>query len=315
VTLVDLQLLIPLSLGALTGLRRGFILGLCDLAGLVLSVWLAALLFLPLAGLVGDPFGLPPWGVNVIAFGGLVIVFQLVYGLLVARWVYAFRRLATPTFFLKWLDVGAGVLPGAAKGMVLVGLVLLALGIWPVFPPARAAIEASQAGRIVMPWVRSIEPLAAGLVGQLGLPMPVGSTGDALPIPRAARTTIDSRAEEEILTLVNAERQKYGLVPLTADLRLREVARAYAQTLYSVGTLAHTGPDGSTPAERLQRAGLRFVATGENLAFAPTARSAHDVLMASAPHRAAVLSPRYRRVGIGVASAPSGLVVVQEFTD
>ena len=314
-TLVDLQLLIPLSLGALTGLRRGFILGVCDLVGLGVSVWLAALLFLPLASLLSDPLELPQWGVNLIVFGGLLIGLQLVYGLVVLRWVYALRRLATPTFFLKWLDIGAGVLPGAAKGLLLVGLVLVALGIWPVFPPARAAIEASQAGRIVMPWVRGIEPLAAGLVGQLGLPMPVGSTGDALPIPRAARTTIDPRAEEEILTLVNAERQRNALVPLTSDLRLREVSRSYAQTLYAVGTLSHTGPDGSTPAERLQRAGVRAVRTGENLAFAPTARSAHDVLMASPSHRAALLSPTFRRIGIGVASAPGGLVVVQQLTD
>ncbi|MFN8535166.1 MAG: CvpA family protein [Dehalococcoidia bacterium] len=314
-TPVDLQLLIPLSLGALTGLRRGFILGVFDLIGLAVSIWLAALLFSPIAGLVDSPMGLPPWAVNLIAFGALVIFFQLVYGLVLVRWIYRLRRLLTPTFFLKWLDLGAGIVPGALKGLLLVALVLIGLGIWPVFPPARAAIEASQSGKLVLPWIRPVEPLAAQLAGRIGLPIPAGSTDGTLAIPAAPRSTIDTRAEDEILRLVNAERQENGLAQLAADNALRDAARAYAQDLYRAGMLSHTGQDGSTPAERLQRAGIRFVATGENLAFAPTAQSAHDVLMASPSHRANVLSPLYRRAGIGVATAPGGIVVVQEFLD
>ncbi|GIW08239.1 MAG: hypothetical protein KatS3mg060_3044 [Dehalococcoidia bacterium] len=314
-TPVDLQLLVPLSLGALTGLRRGFILGLCDLVGLAISIWLAAVLFEPLAGWVGDPLGMASWAVNAFTFLGLVIFFQLVYGLIIIRWVYIARRIVTPTFFLRGIDIAAGIVPGALKGLLLVSLVLIALGIWPIFPPARAAIEASQSGKLVLPWIKQIEPYAAGLVGRMGLPVPVGSTDSRLPIPTAARSTIDTRAEDELLALLNTERQKNGLAPVSIDSRLRDVARAYAQTLYATGALSHTGPDGSTPAERLQRAGIRFVATGENLAFAPTARSAHDVLMASPSHRANLLSPIYKRAGIGVATAAGGLVVVQEFAE
>lgn len=314
-TLVDLQLLIPLSLGALTGLRRGFLLGLADLISLGLSIWLAAVFFPPLASLVADSVDQPRWVVNVVVFATLVIGMQLVYGLVVIRWLYAVRRLLTSTFFLKWLDIGAGTVPGALKGLLLVALVLLALGIWPVFPPARAAIEASSSGKAVLPWIVRVEPWAADLVSRLGLPVPVGVTTGTLPLPLAARATIDPSAEDEILALVNIERQKQALAPLVSEARLREVARSYAQTLYASGTLSHTGPDGSTLTQRLERAGVRFLTAGENLAFAPTARSAHEVLMASPSHRANLLSPRYRRVGIGVASGPAGLVVVQQFTD
>jgi uncharacterized protein YkwD/uncharacterized membrane protein required for colicin V production len=315
VSIVDLQLLIPLSLGALTGLRRGFLLGLADLVSLGVSVWAAALLFAPVADLVAEPLGQPAWVVNVIAFGTLVIGFQLVYGLVVVRWLSVVRRLVTSTFFLKWLDIAAGTIPGAGKGLLLVAIVLVALGMWPVFPPARAAIEASASGQLVLPWVARVEPWVAGLVSQLGLPLPVGQAGGTLPLPVAARATIDPSAEEEIVALVNAERQKHALAPLAVEPRLREVARAYAQTLAASGTLSHTGPDGSTPTQRLERAGIRFVTAGENLAFAPTARSAHEVLMASPSHRANLLAPRYRRIGVGVASGPVGLVVVQQFTD
>ncbi|MCS6801102.1 MAG: CAP domain-containing protein [Chloroflexota bacterium] len=314
-TLVDLQLLIPLSLGALTGLRRGFLLGLCDLLGLAGSVWLAALLFAPLAALAAAPLGQPAWVVNLLTFGALVISFQLGYGLILLPWLARVRRLVTSTFFLTWLDIAAGVIPGAVKGLLLVAIVLIALGIWPIFPPARAAIEASQAGKLVLPWVRQVEPWAAGLVSRLGIPAPVGVTDGALPLLFPARATIDPQAEEELLALVNAERQKHALAPLIPDARLRDLARAYAQTLYAAGLLSHTGPDGSTPAERLQRAGVRVGTSGENLAFAPTARSAHEVLMASPSHRANILSPRYRRAGFGVAAGPSGILVVQQFTD
>jgi uncharacterized protein YkwD/uncharacterized membrane protein required for colicin V production len=315
VTPVDVQLLIPLSLGALTGLRRGFLLGLFDLLGLAASIWLAALLFPWVAGWVSAPLDLPDWVVNLSTFASLLILFQLGYGLMVLRWLYPVRRLLRATFFLKWLDIAAGVLPGATKGLLLVALVLIGLGIWPIFPPARAAIEASQLGRLLLPWVLPLEQYAGALVGQLGLPLPAGTTGDQLPLPAAARTTIDPRAEEEILALINAERARYALAPLTPNPQLRDLARTYAQTLYQAGILSHRGPDGSTPAERLQRAGIQTLRSGENLAFAATARLAHEALLASPTHRANLLSPAFRQVGIGVAAAPSGLVVVQKFTN
>ena len=67
---------------------------------------------------------------------------------------------------------------------------------------------------------------------------------------------------------------------------------------------------------RMRDGGVRFGAAGENLALAPTVQVAHDGLMNSPGHRANILNPRYRRVGIGVADGGMhGKMFVQNFAD
>jgi uncharacterized protein YkwD len=73
---------------------------------------------------------------------------------------------------------------------------------------------------------------------------------------------------------------------------------------------------GKTPFERMREGGVQFSAAGENLALAPTVQIAHDGLMNSPGHRANILNPRYRRVGIGVADGGMhGKMFTQNFAD
>ena len=79
---------------------------------------------------------------------------------------------------------------------------------------------------------------------------------------------------------------------------------------------AHATPGGPTLVARVRRAGYlragRPTWLGENIAWGAGARaSARSILrgwMASPPHRANVLAPRFREIGIGIATgAPARL--------
>jgi uncharacterized protein YkwD len=127
----------------------------------------------------------------------------------------------------------------------------------------------------------------------------------------------DPQSEAVMLELVNKERVSRGFAPLTIDPRLTEVARAYAKEMFEHGFFSHTSQvDGSTPAERVERAGITYEIVGENLAFAPDVYIAHQGLMNSEGHRKNILYPDFRHVGIGVIDGGVyGRMFVQEFKD
>jgi uncharacterized protein YkwD len=69
-----------------------------------------------------------------------------------------------------------------------------------------------------------------------------------------------------------------------------------------------------TPKDRIAAAGLMYLLSGENIAFAPTVEEAHEGLMNSPANRAHILNPGFTRVGVSaLRSDEHGLMVVQEF--
>ena len=90
--------------------------------------------------------------------------------------------------------------------------------------------------------------------------------------------------------------------PLSADARLAQVALAYARDMASWGYMAHTGRDGSTPAQRITRGGYRWSEVGENLASGVmTAEDAVSGWLGSPEHCANLMDPLYRHMGVGFA--------------
>jgi uncharacterized protein YkwD len=86
--------------------------------------------------------------------------------------------------------------------------------------------------------------------------------------------------------------------------------------MFARGYFAHDTPEGVDPFQRMQQAGIVFGIAGENLALAPTLDMAHNGLMNSPGHRANILRPEFRKVGIGVLDGGIyGKMWVQEFTD
>ena len=76
----------------------------------------------------------------------------------------------------------------------------------------------------------------------------------------------------------------------------------------------HITPEGKAPSDRIRAAKVPFITAGENLALAQTLGIAHNGLMNSPGHRANILHPAFRRVGIGILDGgPYGIMVTQNF--
>ena len=114
----------------------------------------------------------------------------------------------------------------------------------------------------------------------------------------AASTTTLTPSESSLLTVMNEVREANGVQPLRADTRLERAARAHSSKMLRTGTFFH----GAFNA-RIRGVGVRARRVGENLAWEQgslsAARSIVRMWLASPEHRANLLHPGYRLVGVG----------------
>lgn len=110
---------------------------------------------------------------------------------------------------------------------------------------------------------------------------------------------------DELIALVNQDRQRIGMAPLTPDKTLQETAMQHARNMAKQGVVAHVLHGGDPPAERLGAAGVRTRRFFENVALARTVEQAHGELWESPSHRMALTDELITHIGVGVARAIS----------
>ena len=124
----------------------------------------------------------------------------------------------------------------------------------------------------------------------------------------------DHQFEQRVTDLVNAERARYGLQPLSYDSRMDLAAERHNLVQASTNTMAHDGIGDGTPGDRIRATGFRD-AWGENVATGQL--SPEQVVaewMASPGHRRNILDPEYRRIGVSYTVAANGRTFwAQEF--
>ncbi|KKS46429.1 MAG: hypothetical protein UV09_C0017G0017 [Candidatus Gottesmanbacteria bacterium GW2011_GWA2_42_18] len=123
---------------------------------------------------------------------------------------------------------------------------------------------------------------------------------------------------EKILYLVNLERQKSGLDPLSYSIELATAASQKAQDMFLKNYWAHISPTGATPWEFIVRNGYQYIYAGENLAKSfNTSEEVVAAWMNSPTHRANIMKEEYTEIGIGIANGSLNgeetTLVVQEF--
>ncbi|MGD9570768.1 MAG: CAP domain-containing protein [Thermoleophilia bacterium] len=113
--------------------------------------------------------------------------------------------------------------------------------------------------------------------------------------------------ERAVLVEINRVRTRHHRRPLAGSPLLTAPARSHSRHLATTGTLTHEDAKGAPFWQRLVAAGYpRNRRMAENLARlsdcrTSLARQTVRLWMGSPPHRANLLDPRMRRVGIGVA--------------
>ncbi|TGB06065.1 CAP domain-containing protein [Streptomyces sp. MZ04] len=123
----------------------------------------------------------------------------------------------------------------------------------------------------------------------------------------------ESAAEATVLTLVNVERAKAGCSPVRADDSLASLAGDFSSDMATRDFFDHTDPDGATPWDRAEKAGIADLG-GENIARGQAnAQSVMDAWMNSAGHRDNILNCDYKTLGVGAHFAPGGPWWTQDF--
>ncbi len=124
----------------------------------------------------------------------------------------------------------------------------------------------------------------------------------------------EGSSEQLLFDAANRERTTRGLPALTWDAQLAAAAQKHAALMARQNALSHQLPgEPDTPA-RAKRAGARFSALAENVAFAPTAPEIHNGWMTSPPHRQNLLNPQMNAVGIAVVPRGDELFAVEDFS-
>lgn len=126
----------------------------------------------------------------------------------------------------------------------------------------------------------------------------------------------DTEQANAVLELVNIERNKNNLPPLTLDPVLNQVATIKAEDMADTHYFSHDSPTLGTPFDLMHRYGVDYMSAGENIAAGqPTAKAVMDSWMNSSGHRANILNKNYTHLGVGYATGGEyGIYWVQEFT-
>ena len=117
------------------------------------------------------------------------------------------------------------------------------------------------------------------------------------PAAGAQARTLSS-SEASLLQTINSVRASKHLAPLRLDVRLLRAARGHSTDMMHRQYFAHGAVAGRVLAE-----GAHGPVFGEDLAWGTGvgAQWAVSQWLASPPHRAVLLRPGFRRVGIGIA--------------
>ena len=314
---IDILLVIVILLSVLNGFRRGFVHGMLDLTGWVLSLLAGLRYYQPVAQWLGPRIDLwsEVWD-QPIAF----VLVALVVGVGVQLIGYFFLAHLPDDIHERRVNQLFGILPGFVNGLIVAAILSALLLAIPLNERLSERTRDSALVNRLAVYAEQLEGQLRPVFGDaiarsLNLLTIRPDSDERVTLPfKVENTRPRPDLEARMLELVNQERQAAGLAPLQADPELTEVARKHSVDMFARGYFAHDTPEGLSPFDRMKAANVRFTTAGENLALAPTLGIAHTGLMNSPGHRANILRREFGRVGIGVMDGGMrGLMISQEF--
>lgn len=322
--LVDLIVFLAVLYFIWKGYNNGLILGVLNLASTLLSTIGAIVLYPLVSSYLNSAFNLGVNLANIFGFFGLLLLTEFIVSFIVS-FIYRFIF----GFFLRFgvfrlLDRVLGIIPSTLVGGFFLILVLLLPVILPFDIGIRGPIQKSWVGQNILPQTYLLEPQLEKLLKRLPTqslffvitPAPSSKETTKLSFPGELKLVESPTDEAKMFELLNKERTSQGLAPLTWDPQIVPVAREHSKDMFVRNYFSHYNPEGESAFERMDKAGLKFLAAGENLAYAPTVEIAHQGLMNSSGHRANILRKEFGRIGIGVIDGGiHGKMFTQNFAD
>jgi uncharacterized protein YkwD len=306
------------------GYTLGFTLATLDLISFIISFIAALQFYTNVAWFLTSFFALPIGIANAVGFFLIAFVSEIVLTIVTRKGIRYLPGLPPNRFAnaLKRANHWLGIFPGLVSAFIILSFLLSVIVTFPSSPVIKNAVNESNIGSKLVANTSTFEKQLDKLFG--------GALNDTLNFltvePESDKTvmlhfkvengSVDEQAEREMFKLVNTERAKAGLELVAFDTELRDVARDHSEDMFSQGYFSHKSLDGRSPFDRMEDANIAFGYAGENLALAPSTPLAMQGLMNSPGHRANILSPNFKKVGIGVIDGGIyGKMYSQEFSD
>jgi uncharacterized protein YkwD/uncharacterized membrane protein required for colicin V production len=318
-SLADFLFLLGLLFFLVRGWKRGFLYLLFSFITLIVSFVIA----IKYTDTVSQIFS--QWSPLPSLWNVFIAFFLIAFGVeAILSTIFRYLLLRTIRFHYTKANKIAGALMSAFTGVIFLSAFFFFLLLVPVQNNVKENIQSS-----------TIIPVVLSLLDTYGGPLPKVLQDSAARFTRfitvAPKSTekvdltlfidpkkliIDPQSEARMVELVNQERAKVGVAPLTVSVAMRDVARAYSRKMLIGKYFAHVDHEGKDAADRLNEGNVRFTLAGENLAYALTVDIAHHGLMNSEGHKRNILDPQFKRIGIGVVDAGLwGKMFTQVFAD
>ena len=156
-------------------------------------------------------------------------------------------------------------------------------------------------GAVTSIWVKiMVGDLVVPTAGALPVSSPVAASKTSQPCQPQSNPGYTS----EVLALINAARANDNLAPLNPDVRLSAAAQAHSEDMGCHNFASHTGSDGSSIQARLAASGYIPSYSEEIIFPSGTPQDAVNWWLNDAVHRAAILNPKVKDVGVGYTFVP-----------
>ncbi|WP_120465149.1 CAP domain-containing protein [Paenibacillus aceti] len=111
---------------------------------------------------------------------------------------------------------------------------------------------------------------------------------------------VQAERAAQVVALVNKERAAAGLEPLIVHTNLTKMAKDKAVDMYRNHYFEHTSPTYGSPFDMMDAYNITYLYAGENIAKGQrSAEEAVEDWMDSPGHRANILNPKYKLIGVG----------------
>lgn len=315
---VDLIIILVLLYFLSGAWRRGFILILADFGSFLLSLLISLRIYKFISEFLRVNFNL------VKSLGdafGFLIAAILIEAILSQVFYLAVHKLPKSIRGSK-INKYLGLIPALGEGLIFIAFLLVLIIRFPIMPEIKRDVTASRIGNFLIAKTsgieRSINKIFGGIIEDSLTYFTIKpGTKETVKLDTGVTTlTVDDASESQMFAKVNEERKKAGVPELAWAPNVVPVARAHAKDMWERHYFSHYSPEGKDVGDRLNAASISYTIAGENLALAPTVTTAHTGLMNSEGHRANILEPSFRKVGIGVIdNSIYGKMFVQVFTD
>lgn len=313
---IDYSILAILIFYAYEGYSSGFVRALLDLTNFILSFLIGLRFYGLIAGILMQKFSMPQGFSAAIGFFIVTFAAEIIIGLLIRN----FLSFELP--FLKNLNKTLGILPGIFSGAILVSFILVLVVALPIATPIKRSVSLSKVGSFLLSntqgWEKQLNNVFGGAINETINFLTVEPKGNEIVSLNFKTKDVrpDPSAEQYMLKLVNKERTSRGLKEVVFDDELSQVGRKHCRDMFERGYFSHYTPEGFSPFDRMDDAGVIYNSAGENLALSPNTDIAMQGLMNSPGHKANILSTNFGRLGVGVIDGGIyGEMFCQEFTD